>query len=131
MTHLQVVGAVQHTTVSITSAINHISVTFCCCHIHTRSVKFFCNQCFRSFRSKVSKKNNQGIALSFVYIFQCLFHIFFVFNSYRTFIKFSFVSVLDCCTSLLRKLDWKTVTTYCDHSKFYYRNIIHDNYLHL
>ena len=114
MTHFQVVGAVQHTAVSIATSVDHIAITLCCGYIHAWSVKSLSDQSLWSLWSEVSKENNKCITLSFVYILECLLHVFLILNSYWTFIKLTFVSVHDSCTSLLGKLNRETVTAYCD-----------------
>ena len=65
--HAEVVRAVEHTAISVTTTIDHVAITFCCCNKHHRTIEVLCNQSLWGLRTEVAEENNQGVtALQFL-----------------------------------------------------------------
>ena len=124
--HAQIVRAVQHTTISIATAIDQITITFCCCHKHARSVEAFCNQCLRCFRAKVAKEYNKCIDACLPDIVHSCNHILFIFHGDFAFINITIICFYDVLSSCDRKTDREAVSADCDDPQFYLRYIFHD-----
>ena len=124
MTHTEVVRAVEHTAVCITTTIDHIAVTFSSCYEHNRTVEVLCNQSFRGLRTEVTKEYNQGVAALLLYFGHSLEHIFLVLNCSLTVENLTFVLFYDVLTALSRKRDWKTVTANGNNTELYLWNVV-------
>ena len=62
MAHAEVVGAVQHTAVRISAAIDHIAVALGCRYEHAGAVKVLGNQRFGCFGAEVAEEYGQRVA---------------------------------------------------------------------
>ena len=98
--HTKVVRAVEHTTVGITTTVDHISVALGSSDKHARTIEVLCNQCFRSLRTKVSKEYNQCVATSLFHFCHCLEHIFLVLYSGLAVEQLTLVGLYDILTTL-------------------------------
>ena len=125
MAHTKVVRAVEHTAISITAAVDQVSVTFCGCNKHHRAVKFFCKKRLRSLRTKVSEEHDKGIAAGCFYISNGIKHILFIFNGDFALINAFAISLYNCFSASDGETDRETVTGNGNNTKFYFRNILH------
>ena len=76
--HTQIVGAVQHTAVSVAAAVNHVAVAFRRCHKHARAVEILCNQRFGGFRAEVAEEHDRRVALVRLQLLNRLEHVLLV-----------------------------------------------------
>ena len=117
MTHTQVVRAVEHTAVSITTTIDHVAITLGSSNKHARTIKVLGNECLWCLRTEVAKEDHQGVAALLLYLSDSLEHIFLILNCSLAVENFSFVFFYDVFTALSRKRDRETVTAYGDNTQ--------------
>ena len=125
MPHAEIVRAVEHTAVSIASAIDQVSVTFSCRNKHYRTVKLFRNKRFRRLRSEIAEEHDEGIAACSFHIGDSVKHVLFIFNSDFALINALAISLYNRFSAGDRKSNGETVTGYGNNTKFYFRNILH------
>ncbi len=126
--HSEVVGAVQHTAVSIAAAVDHVAVTLGSSHEHYGAVEVLSDQSLGSLGTEVAEENYKCVALSLLNILNRLEHIKLVLHSYGTLIEVTLVSSLDSGASLLGQNDREAVTANGNNTEFHYRNIVHSKY---
>ena len=78
--HAQVIGAVQHATVSIATAVDHVAVALGGSNKHAGTVKVLGNQGFGGFGTEVAQENDSSIALGGLQLCYSLQHVLFVFH---------------------------------------------------
>ena len=122
--HAEVVRAVEHTAVCITTTIDHVAVALSGSYEHNRTVEILCNQSLRSLRTEVTEENHQGVATLLLYLAHSLEHIFFVLNCSLAVENLTFVLFYDVLTALCRKRDWKTVTANGNDAELYLWNVV-------
>ena len=128
MAEIEIVRTVEHSTICISTTINHIFTSlFCSSNKHARTVKVLCYFCFRSFWTKVTKEYNKSVTACILNFFNSLEHVLFIFYSCLCLVETSFASkgLNNSSTSFFRERDNKTVSTYSNNSKFYVWNICH------
>ena len=128
MTHTKVIGTVEHAAICIAAAVNQVSITLRCRHIHARAVKVFCNQGFGRFRTKVAKEDHQRVASGVLNLCDSLQHIVFIFDRGLGLINLQFfltASRNNRSTAALAELDREAVTADSNDTEFYFRYVFH------
>ena len=124
MAHAEVVRAVEHTAVCITTTIDHITVALSGCYEHNRTIEVLCNQSLRGLRTEVAEENHQGVAALLLHFSHSLEHIFLVLNCSLTVENLTLILFYDVLTALSRKRDWKTVTANGNDAELYLWNVV-------
>ncbi len=126
MAHTQVVRAVQHTAVGVSTAVDQVAVALGGSHIHTGAVKVSGNQCFRRLRAEIAQENHQGVAAGLFHIRNCRKHILFIFHRGLALIDVKPLLLAGSGHSrpaAFRQGNDKTVPGHGDQSQFYFGNI--------
>ena len=113
MAHAEIVGAVQHTAVRISAAIDHIAVALGCRYEHAGAVKVLGNQRFGRFGAEVAEEYGQRIAACGGDFGHGFLHVVLVLDSGLALVQVSALGGAggrDGSAALLAQGDRKTVT---------------------
>ena len=102
MSHGQVVRAVEHTAISVATAVNHVAVALSSRNEHARTVEFLGDERLRSLRTEVAQEHNQCIAASLLHLVESFQHVLLVLNSGLALVKFAFIGFYNILTSFDR-----------------------------
>ena len=113
MAHTEIVGAVQHTAVRISAAIDHIAVALGCRYEHAGAVKVLGNQRFGRFGAEVAEEYGQRVAACGGDFGHGFLHVVLVLDSGLALVQVSALGGAggrDGSAALLAQGDGKTVT---------------------
>ena len=134
-TEFQVVASVEHTAVSIATAIHKVVLAFfCCCDEHSWAIEMFSKKCFTDFRTKVSKVYAKSVTSCFLDIFKSLNHVNFTFYDTDWAFINAFCSIFFCVSihqrfsSVNGQRLWEAVTANCNHADFNFWHVKHNLY---
>src|SRR5699024_3629998 len=127
----QVIGAVQHTAVSVAAAVTQVvAVLFGSSHIHHRAVELLGNQGLGGLGTKVAQENHQCITFSSPGLSNGFQHILFVFNSLLDLDNFAArcaIGLDDIGTASLGQGNHKAITANGNNTQLDLRDIVHGN----
>ena len=126
MAHAKVVGAVQHTAVSVAAAVDHIAVALGRRHKHAGAVEVLSDQRFGRFGTEVTEEYGQGIAAGSGDFGHSLLHILLVLDGDLALVEIGALGGAGGSNrraALLAQRDGKTVTADGDNAQLDLRNV--------
>ena len=134
MAHAEVVGAVQHTAVRISAAIDHIAVALGCRYEHAGAVEVLGNQRFGGLGAEVAQKHSQCIAACGGDFGHSFLHVVLVLDSGLALVEVSALGGAGGSNggaALLAQRDGKTVTADGDDAQLDLGDVgrFHDGFL--
>lgn len=124
MTHGKVVAAVEHTTISVATAVDHVAVALSGRDEHARTMEFFGDERLGRLRSEVAKEHDEGVAACLAYLFDGFEHVLLVLYCCLAVIYLALISLHDVLATLCGKSDRETVTADGNDAELHLRNVV-------
>ena len=123
VSHTEVIRAVEHAAVCVSTTVDHIAITLCCCHEHAWAVEVLRDKCLWCLRAEITEEYNEGVASSLFHLCHCLEHVFFVLNCCLAIEQFSLVCLYNVLATLCGERDRETVTADGNDAELDLRNV--------
>ena len=126
--HTQVIGAVEHTAVSVAAAVNHIAVTLGSGNAHGRTMELLDQQGLGGLGAKVAQEHHQGIDTVGTDIGNGSGGILLIFNGDGAFIQALAVGSHNILAALGGQGNGEAVTGNGNNAQLDFGNVVHGNW---
>lgn len=123
MAHAQIVGAIEHAAVGITTTVDQVAVSLGRSHIHGGAVKLLAQDGLGGLRAKVAQEHHQSVDAVGLHVIQSLQGVGLILHRDGALIEALSVGGNDILAALCGQSNGKTVARHGDDTELYFRNV--------